>query len=227
MADEILNPAKRLVYWDNLPADWRDDNMAADAVQSALARFEQDVGHVQIGSTTGDGSTRTWDLSDLSLDDWVEGDSAVLAVAFPWSATDENWIEDEDWSVIEDPTNGATLVCDSTPDNAVTVAIKYTSAWGEDDVPVKWQPGVAKLAAAHMARAFAGRRAATGDQSINAAVSVGPSESRTWLDLARDLEKAYRAEVTSGVGDDGKEAALVIGQIEPWYGPSLSYYGDD
>lgn len=229
MANEILAPAKRLVYWDNLPAGWTDDNMAADAVAAALARFGQDVTRTVVSSITGDGTNRSWDLSGETLDGWDERDSELLDVAWPWSATDENWLDGEAWTVVDSPTTGKALVMDSTPAQDDVVAIRFTALWEEGTVPAKWRPCVAKLAAAHMARAFAGRRAATGDSSISAAVSVGPNEVQTWLQLARDLEKAYASEVTSSGGDGsgGVDAGLVIGQTEPWYDDAPVMYRDD
>ena len=219
---EILSPAKRLLYWSNLPGDWQDNDLAQDAIVAALARYNADRPRIDVASIDGDGSTTSWDLSgETNFTSWNESFSDVLRVAYPWTVADESWLDNEAWSVVVHPTTGKTLLLTGTPDSGALIVVEFTTLWTEVEVPANHRSAVAKLAAAHIARAFASRRAATGSGSLNAAVTLGVSESDRWGRMATSLEKAYTLEIA---GDEtAVEAGMAVVQLEPWYGPDLEY----
>jgi hypothetical protein len=220
MADEILTPAKALIQWDNLPAPWKSDlvGAAAQAVLAAIQRYGVLRTRTIYDTFVGD-DTNCYDLSDQSIAEWDEDSSDVLRVDCPWTLAggDNAELESDAWQIVYDSELGKHLLLnETTPGAADTVRIQFSAAWTEPTIPSRDLPAVAKLAAAGICRALAARRAQTGDNTINAGVSLGPSETDNWLRLARDYEKAFENEIGAKPNSEPQAAVASI-QLTPIY----------
>ncbi len=204
MAEEILTPAKFYVQADNSPSDFLSPESLTQAVAAALVRYGMDDPNETLGQFPGAGSSH-YDLSDQVLPGWVEAESSVTMVDYPYSLGGSNILDDSRWAVIEAPGTGKTLCfLDGTPQASESIVVKYSIPWTEDAVPARHIPPVAKLAAANMARMMAARRAQAGESTLSADTFGRPSDSQIWLSLAKSLERQYEEETGLVGADDGK-----------------------
>lgn len=222
MANEIMTPAKALVQWDNLPETWRDGlaTAAAASVLAALQRYGTLRSREVVGGFVGD-DTRVYELSAVTprIVGWDEDSSEITRVDYPFTleAGDDYQLAADQWKVVLAISGGKHLLfTDSTPLATETIRITFSAPWTEALVPLRDRPAVTKLAAAGICRALAARRAQTGESTLGASISLGPSETDNWLRLARDYEKAFAEEM--GAGADTKLVAAVDSvQLSPVY----------
>ncbi len=222
MADRIETEAALHVQADNLPTGFLPAANKLAAVGSALRRYDRDFPRYVFGSFVGDG-TRSYDLSAQSLTGWDEDDSWVSEISYPYTVTDESVLDSANWSVVEDPTNGKTLVfAGSSPSSSQTVRVKYVAKWTEQAVPETHLTAVSQLAASYMARMLAARFAQKGQSTINADVFNATSNSSQWLTLAKRFEEKYE-EILGIDGDTEVPAAISITNVDEGgqygYGP--------
>lgn len=195
MADEINAPAFQFISGGNLPTGSTEAEKflpAANrttAVADALSRMDRDRPRAVTYVFNGAGSG-AFDLSGATS--YVDAESSVLAVHYPWVMGEDRLLDFDDWDVLQ---NGVALdtlyLYDREPAAGEQVLVEFTAPWTEATVPASLKYKVAKLAAANMCRMIAARMAQSNDNSINVDTFGRNTAAGDWLRMAKDFEAQY------------------------------------
>jgi hypothetical protein len=212
MANEILTIAKAYIAAANLPsgAIAAEDMLPAatqtQAVNGALATYSRIYPRDLSVAVAGPDD----DLLDLStLTGWEEGISNLIEVEYPYTAAtiDENTLHRDAWKVVDDPSNGSTLIfLEDTPASSALVRYRFTGTHEDGDpgstVRSTHVDAVGKLGAANMALALTSRTAA--HKEITVGASISPSQTQAaYRECHRVLRKAFFDDLGIGSDADG------------------------
>jgi len=181
----------------------------------AVTQLAMDVPREVVTDVTGDGG-EDYDLDSatvLGATDWTDDFSTVRMLEYQ-TQTDRAdrepyLIDDEDWEIQRDPTNGMTLVfLTATPTTSETFRVAFTGKWHLDgttnDLPDHYCEPVCHLAASYYFR----RLKADANNSVETALNAGlvnlTGRSTGYGEEADYHERAYRD--FFGLGADGRAA---------------------
>ncbi len=217
MADEIKEPAEIFAQTANLPAGVYDEAHMVVCINAALRRYDKDEPNYVYGSFAGDG-TSLYDLSAQSLPSWDEQESDVMGVDYPYTPQAIFPLGFEDYNIIDDPTDGLTLVfVTAVPAATENIRLRYSIEWTEALVPSQHISAIAKLAAANYLRMMAARFSQRGESTIAADVFSGQSAGDSFLRVARDYEDQYSSTIgvsVDGSSDIGEKASVHVTQVD-------------
>lgn len=168
------------------------------AIGKAMRRHSRNFPRKLVEDVAGDGGFR-YDLSS-ELASWEENFSQVLVVEYPVDDAEQakNVLDQEAWTVRDNPTNGRELhmLEDQPPATEamrLTYTARHTCTVSACTVPDSEAEAVEALAASYFCRILAARTAENQDSTIAADVVDHSSKSRDYNGLAKQFEAEYHA----------------------------------
>ena len=164
----------------------------------AIEQLNMDVPREVATDVTGDGG-EDYDLSASAVcggtTGWVDDYSTIRSIEYETqddrADAPSYQIDDEDWQIQRDPTNGPTLVfLGATPTASETFRVTFTRKWSltatENTLPDHYAKPVCHLAASMYFRRLAADANSSRDMSLNAGLvnfggrNTGHHEQATW-----------------------------------------------